>query len=994
MEVLGGMGETTKPFFFRSPAVTQAGRFLATLQSFLCTHVIYVHMTLRYSPSELLGLHKKPCLCVSRTVRRRLVFFYIYVKHIPVRISSRSSATQSTAPKPSNRHLRCVPRAPVTSSRRNNERIPSLLLSNVCSISNKLDESQMLISNLRPDIVVFVETWLHGEIPDDAVSIPEYAVFRHDRNSVGGGILCYISNAYSAYVIDLIPVSLLVTCKTEMLAIFVKEIKVLVIAVYHFAWNNNAVHEEALSLILEAIDSFLCNPEFPCDAKIILCGDFNDLRKFSNRITDCTSLLSYVNVPTRRNNSLDLIFSNYISEVNAVLYPPIGHSDHSVVFWRPGIVKKNKSFVKKVVRKLSRANVALFREKVACTDWLAMVKSEQCLDSSTSMFLSTLKFLFDLCFPQKTVRIRSSDPVWMSSSLKLLMNARDEAWHNKKWLKYRRLRDEVTEHIKKAKASFLRRASSSGSGMELWKVIKGFGRASKPVSSASIRYTSDVSAQDLSEHFSSVFGSYSLHALDDIPHLMNDLPSLPITVSVHEIEVLLSQMKKKSPGPDGIPSWVLRDLSFCFAPAVAYIFNRSFSEGHVPLCLKEAMISPIPKTPKPSTADSFRPISLLPLLSKVLERIVVRRWFLPCVRNLDCSQFAYIPRPGSGCSSALTLLQHSILSFLDQGSGAVRLLALDYSKAFDKLPHASIVKSCVRCHIPVEAVRWVISYLKDRQQCVRYEASLSSWHSPESGVPQGSILGPILFCAVLSSLCPLHVNSKMIKYADDISLLHFIRTSSEDRLEDEFQHVISWSEGAGLQLNLSKCSVTNFVTSRSLSCGAIHDLSGTALQMSHTVKILGVTFSDDFKWNVHFENVVRKASKRIFVIRNLKRSGCDDSILYNVYVALIRSVLLYCYPSFCNAPAYLHKMLLRVEKRIFKIIFGSHQDVFKGDILTAAENMCSAFFMKVHDTSEHPLRGLFCAREPSRSNTLTLCPPKTKTKRFSSSFIKFCKPLK
>lgn len=113
--------------------------------------------------------------------------------------------------------------------------IPSLILSNVCSIANKMDEAELLMSRTRPDIAVFVESWLNGETPDSAVSISGYTVLRCDRDSLGGGLLCYVSSDYSANMIDLIPLSALTACKTEMLTIYIKDLNLIVIAIYHYA---------------------------------------------------------------------------------------------------------------------------------------------------------------------------------------------------------------------------------------------------------------------------------------------------------------------------------------------------------------------------------------------------------------------------------------------------------------------------------------------------------------------------------------------------------------------------------------------------------------------------------------------------------------------------------------------------------------------------------------------------------------------------------------
>ena len=185
-----------------------------------------------------------------------------------------------------------------------------------------------------------------------------------------------------------------------------------------------------ISCICEVIDNVLSSNNFPQDSKVLLCGDFNDLHKFRDKIIQQTGLKAHVNVPTRLDKCLDLIFSSYDTCAEAKILPPLGRSDHSVLFWKPPesctpVYKKVK------VRNYSKANIARFRDILISTDWLAMVMSESNLDVSSSIFLQTLKYLFDLCFPEKSIRIRSTDPVWMSFSLRKLINDRDTAWHRK-----------------------------------------------------------------------------------------------------------------------------------------------------------------------------------------------------------------------------------------------------------------------------------------------------------------------------------------------------------------------------------------------------------------------------------------------------------------------------------------------------------------------------------------------------------------------------------
>ena len=251
----------------------------------------------------------------------------------------------------------------------------------------------------------------------------------------------------------------------------------------------------------------------------------------------------------------------------------------------------------------------------------------------------------------------------------------------------------------------------------------------------------------------------------------------------------------------------------------------------MPSCFKYANIVPIPKCPHPSDLSDFRPISLLPVLSKIFEKIVVTKIILPIVsRRVGISQFAYISRPGSGPVSALVLAYHKIVEFLDKSLGAVRLLSVDFSKAFNKLLHSCIVSACVDFELPSYAINWIASFLSGRKQRVFVDGRASSWSSVTSGVPQGSILGPILFCLAVDSLSPVCDNSHIIKYADDVSVFHFVRNQTQDMLQLEWDNLVQWSHTMHLPLNFLKCNVTDFVTKKNLSLSRVSLHDGTFLE--------------------------------------------------------------------------------------------------------------------------------------------------------------------
>lgn len=206
----------------------------------------------------------------------------------------------------------------------------------------------------------------------------------------------------------------------------------------------------------------------------------------------------------------------------------------------------------------------------------------------------------------------------------------------------------------------------------------------------------------------------------------------------------------------------------------------------------------------------------------------------------------YIPRQGSGTISPLTLLYDNILRYLDGKSGVVRLLSVHFSKVFDKFPFQTILRSCIDGRLLTQFINWLYSYLNGRRQCVSLPNSISSWHSLPSGVPQGSKIGPLLFSITSSTLHPRHNNSRMIKYVDDVSLLHFLRSFNDGLLHNEFDHIRCWSQNASLELNFSKCSVTNFITRKTFSCPPVLYSDWEVFPIINEVKTSSVTFSHTF----------------------------------------------------------------------------------------------------------------------------------------------------
>lgn len=901
--------------------------------------------------------------------------------HIPVRVTSR----------PKHSTINCITRTSrnlvYCSNGRNacnrpkripQRKFPSILLSNVRSLSNKMVELELRQNKYKPGILVLTETWLDDTTPDTAISISGYHVVRKDRNQYGGGVIYYISHDFDFVMIEEAEVTSLSLCVSEIFPIIFPTLNLLMIALYHPFWRDSVKHQDAISCVIDVIEYVFSLPAYdPESTKVIICGDFNDLINNFDDVINTFHLKAIVQQNTRGNRILDQIFTNINTNSSPTISAPLGKSDHAVVFWNPDCVATAK-VLKKKVRNFSKSNMQSFHRTISLIDWDIILQFSD-LDIAAIALNNVLWFIYDDCFPLVTVRFRNTDPPWMSAQLKLLMDKRDRAYRDKQTVRYCELRNDVVTLSADLQKNYLKTVENAADCKDAWKRIRLISRNHTDRASSN----TCMSAHDLNVKFSSVFEANSDYFDSS---LTEHLPDHPLFVSEIQVNSLLRQLKRGNGGPTNLPYWIFKENSMFLSRAITFILNNSFLRGRVPFIFKFADVVPIPKCSRPSTVSDYRPISIMPVITKIMEKVVLNNWMLPYLsQKLDPMQFAYVPGCGKGTSNALTLMNNHILRFLDGKAGAVRMIAADYSKAFDKLSFFSIISSLVKFELPRQAILFIFEYLRQRYQRVKVGCDFSDWTVILSGVPQGSIIGPLFFAAVIDSLQPVQENSLIIKYADDVTLLHFVRDQADDHTQIEWENLENWSNDKGLKLNYSKCNVLNFVTKKSLIVDDIMLSDGGVLATVHSLKILGVIISDNFKWNEHVKFVISKCYKRFFILRNLKRSGCPSTVIFKCYVAFIRSLINYAYPCFCNLSNYLLNYLIRVERRAARFF----KDVDFLTLPVILERFCENLFKLVESKPSHSLRTIFRERCPTQRNSSTLTAPRAVTSRYSNSFIRF-----
>ena len=537
--------------------------------------------------------------------------------------------------------------------------------------------------------------------------------------------------------------------------------------------------------------------------------------------------------------------------------------------------------------------------------------------------------------------------------------------------------------ITAAKLNWSRKAEKNSTGM--WKVVNATlgTKSSSPIFNLINEFSSVLeTTENINRKFASVFTSRTTSQNVDVGpdsqiEWVIDIPSSLVKEHLSKLNV------KKSMGSDLVPAVLYKAAAEWLAQPLAHLFNLSVQEQRFPRRWKLAHICPVPKTKRP-TINDLRPIALLPLPSKILERIVLNTLHPLFVENFGEEQFG--ARPSSSMTCALIKVIHHALSALEQSNvSGIQIITYDYAKAFDTLPHNLIIRQLQKKQFPTAFVEWTKDYLSQRSQAVRIETTTSNYLPAPSGVPQGSVLGPLLFCLSISDLKSQHDPSQLVKYVDDVTLcVPLFKGSNNSHVEDEHENFLTWSTMNGFNVNPKKCKSLCFLKSKDQTAVPLNNVTPVV-----TLKFLGVILNESFTWNDHILNMCSIASKRMYALRILKPILTKKSLKL-IYNGLIRSILEYCSPAFGDLPKGLCEKLNRIQSRCHRLICGSETsecdcDLFS-DLSERREKACLKLFFKASSSHMHILHTIIPAQS-YRSNRFIQLP--VSTSRYLSSFIPF-----
>ena len=362
--------------------------------------------------------------------------------------------------------------------------------------------------------------------------------------------------------------------------------------------------------------------------------------------------------------------------------------------------------------------------------------------------------------------------------------------------------------------------------------------------------------------------------------------------------------------------------------AISYLtslVNLSLKSSNLPFIWKQALMLPVPKPGKPAPiSTSYRPISLLCLASKILERLV-----LPLLSpSLSASLSQHGFRPLHSTSSALLPTVTRIANGFNERKPPLRTatVAIDISKSFDAVQHSLLLDQICDTDLHPNLVHWLATYLRGRQARVVWQGAYSPWRNVKTGVPQGSVLRPILFNFFVRD-CPVDQPS----YADDFTFSHSAVDVAgiEASLQADLDAVVAWADSKMLNIAPAKCTITFFTPDKARQ-SRVHPqvlVAGQPIPLDKTLRILGVHFDTHFSFGTHAMNVVRSCREKLWTLRALPGSGwgCQNEVMLQAYKTYVEPVMNYAAAVWVpNTSESSINTIQRIQNRALRIATGCH----------------------------------------------------------------------
>lgn len=822
------------------------------------------------------------------------------------------------------------------------------LNTNAQSLQYKMDELKQVIKENNVQIITVTESW--GQPWKEAtLDIEGFIMYRKDRTDgrKGGGCIIYISRELKSF-----------TCRElennqgdDAIWCWVKltnDTKILVGCMYRAPSSSEGNNDNLLNQIIRA-------NEVSGQNRILLMGDFNlkeinwleeevsgSITAIPNKFYECTKdcfLHQHVFAPTRfrgeQESTLDLIFTKEEEDVkNIEVIQPLGKSDHGIVIC--DLICEWKSSNKERPRRLyHKGNYTEISRCLNEIDWNAKFEGKN-LHQQWEIFKTILEELLDQYIPLSEPK-RYSAP-WMNRKVVKAYKNKYFAWkrymeskNSFKWREYVKERNK-TNRIERDE----RRAYEKKLAKEVGLNRRGFFKyvnsklTVRPEISALLKTNGELVHDE--KEMANVSNQY-FHASYNEPIENEELPEMDsmcdedisnIHITQEKVKVKLENLNRyKNGGPDKIHPHVLKETAESISLPLSMIFRESLRVGETPEDWKKANITPIFKKGSRNDPANYRPVSLTSQVCKVLESIVKEHVFDHLKNKNLLSENQHGFREGRSCLSNLLTTLEDWTEILDERA-CVDVAYLDFRKAFDLVSHKHLLLKLHKHGINGEIGNWIKAFLENRKQKVVIRGQESEELDVLSGVPQGSVLGPLLFLIYINDL-PKCTTCPVCLFADDSKIYCRVprygsnadnMDSPENTLQKDLDELQKWATKWKMSFNVNKCKIMH------LGYGnAKHEYSigGETLSETTEERDLGVLIDNELKFTRHIRGIVAKANRMIGLIR-ISFECIDTEMFLNLYNSLIRPLLEYCVQAWSPHLERDITLLENVQRRATKIV--------------------------------------------------------------------------
>ena len=674
---------------------------------------------------------------------------------------------------------------------------------NVRSMVNKMDEIRLLIQSKPFDIFTVSETWLTPSILDSEVSLSGYTLVRQDRNyKRGGGTAIFVRDGIPYKHRTDLSDEKVETCWVEINRAKCK--KMFVCCAYR-------APDFCCDSFIDHLNASLA--KLPVDSQIALLGDFNadflskkkdstyNLKQKLQRFARINDLEQLIGAPTRvcsqSSTAIDLVFVNNNHRVVESGVIPSTISDHHIVYCtiKSGVPKAAPKTIE--YRSYRTYDKKSFVRDLKAINWDILEESDD-INSAVENWDRLFSDVANFHAPIKKARIKGIQAPWMTSELRSAMRDRD--YHHRKavktnserqWSLYKKAKAFVNKQLKKCKADYYIDLinKNKGNSSSLWKTLNDITQRKSNssvscIEAESVSYTNTKSiAEVLNNHFSSIGTRLADKIKSNLDYAWQSCLTCPDNPTLnkerfvfHPVEESfvykhLSCLKtNKAIGLDKISARLLKDSASVLAPVLTSLFNRSLLSSTFPCIWKSGKVSALFKSGDRCDPNNYRPITILPTVSKILEKAVhsqVYNYLLE-TKFLTPRQFGF--RPKLSTEVALVNFTDLVLQNMDKTlvTGAV---FLDLSKAFDTVDHSILFRKLSKSGLSDIVVDWLRSYLSQRNQVTVIGSAVSTAKPVSVGVPQGSVLGPLLFLIYVNDMPSCIKSCEVSLYADDTNYL-------------------------------------------------------------------------------------------------------------------------------------------------------------------------------------------------------------------------------